>query len=447
MMNDRLTTVTGNYLVLSDCKGSRFSDFNMFGHSDQVTTTGSQLFDIITATPTLDGSVIDEHTIRVVNVNTQIIDPTTSLSSHLKAGHTYHISAVAKKVAEPPNVADLMIGNNTKGFIVRVEQTNDDGTVKGVNLPEIRNYTQLNINDTVKVSGNFTIPDTYTGKASLFLHASNHKDDSDNRYFDTIDYIDIMISEGTEDKPWEPYTGGKPSPSPEYPQEIVSVGDGGNIELKVSGENMEVKQATFAYEPYKEQSITIPLSEPLRKVYISLKDMYIRDRICRKDGVWGIERWCFKLILDESSRWGTYAYTNKQGIVEYYGFKTYDTSPLPHSSRRAGFSNMFPVVEKGTSEHMEIWLGVDSDSVFVVGIPQWDGSLPDNGLSNWMRFLSENPLEIVSYLDEPIFEPFADDIQSALNSLYTYASETSYISNSENSEMMIIYRQLNNREG
>lgn len=32
-----------------------------------------------------------------------------------------------------------------------------------------------------------------------------------------------MLNEGSTALPWEPYTGGKPSPSPEYPQEIVSV--------------------------------------------------------------------------------------------------------------------------------------------------------------------------------------------------------------------------------
>lgn len=31
-----------------------------------------------------------------------------------------------------------------------------------------------------------------------------------------------MINQGSTLKPWEPYTGGRPSPSPEYPQEIVS---------------------------------------------------------------------------------------------------------------------------------------------------------------------------------------------------------------------------------
>lgn len=32
-----------------------------------------------------------------------------------------------------------------------------------------------------------------------------------------------MLNKGSAALPWEPYTGGKPSPSPEYPQEIVSV--------------------------------------------------------------------------------------------------------------------------------------------------------------------------------------------------------------------------------
>lgn len=39
----------------------------------------------------------------------------------------------------------------------------------------------------------------------------------------------LMIYEGTEDKPYEPYTGGIPSPSPDYPQEITSVGGYDNL--------------------------------------------------------------------------------------------------------------------------------------------------------------------------------------------------------------------------
>ena len=36
--------------------------------------------------------------------------------------------------------------------------------------------------------------------------------------------LHLMLSKGSTPHPWEPYTGGKPSPSPDYPQEIESAG-------------------------------------------------------------------------------------------------------------------------------------------------------------------------------------------------------------------------------
>lgn len=37
---------------------------------------------------------------------------------------------------------------------------------------------------------------------------------------------------------FEPYTGGKPSPSPEYPQEIASIGENGSIDIGITGKNL-----------------------------------------------------------------------------------------------------------------------------------------------------------------------------------------------------------------
>ena len=44
-----------------------------------------------------------------------------------------------------------------------------------------------------------------------------------------------MLNVGTTPLPFEPYTGGKPSPSPEYPQEIHNAGDEGEIDVGVTG--------------------------------------------------------------------------------------------------------------------------------------------------------------------------------------------------------------------
>ena len=50
----------------------------------------------------------------------------------------------------------------------------------------------------------------------------------------------IQIEKGSAATDYEPYTGGIASPSPAYPQELVSAGDGGDIELEVCGGNLKV---------------------------------------------------------------------------------------------------------------------------------------------------------------------------------------------------------------
>lgn len=54
----------------------------------------------------------------------------------------------------------------------------------------------------------------------------------------TSSFIDNIIVSGDKNVPYEPYTGGKPSPSPEYPQEIVSVGGNGSIDVGIVGKNL-----------------------------------------------------------------------------------------------------------------------------------------------------------------------------------------------------------------
>lgn len=48
----------------------------------------------------------------------------------------------------------------------------------------------------------------------------------------------VMLNQGETPLPYEQYTGGKPSPSVEYPQEIVNAGDDGSVGIKVTGKNL-----------------------------------------------------------------------------------------------------------------------------------------------------------------------------------------------------------------
>jgi hypothetical protein len=47
----------------------------------------------------------------------------------------------------------------------------------------------------------------------------------------------IMVSKEVPTK-WEPYTGGKPAPSPSYPQKITDAGNDGNIVAQIEGKNL-----------------------------------------------------------------------------------------------------------------------------------------------------------------------------------------------------------------
>lgn len=91
-----------------------------------------------------------------------------------------------------------------------------------------------------------------------------------------------MLNIGSEALPFEPYTGGKPSPSPEYPQEIVSVGGSGSIGVEITGKNLinadeyysQFKQSdgTYKAKTVTLNDIRISLSEFVGKeITISVK--------------------------------------------------------------------------------------------------------------------------------------------------------------------------------
>lgn len=62
-------------------------------------------------------------------------------------------------------------------------------------------------------------------------------------------FIDNIMLCGEANQPYEPYTGGKTSPSPDYPQEIVSSGENRSIGVEITGKNYVNKsQFEASYE-------------------------------------------------------------------------------------------------------------------------------------------------------------------------------------------------------
>lgn len=202
-----MRTEEGTRLVLNNPKQGRFGDvlteFNMYGRSEQFSTTGAQLFNenieiknrgvtikINGSTVTFKGTVSDESSSRV-NFQKKII---------LKPGK-YTASSSNKKI-----FADFSV-KKANDEMIYSSHIEIDGTEE-----EVR----------VRV---------------LFGKRPSAKGDVINGT------TNIMVNEGDIALPYEPYTGGKPSPSPEYPQEIKSVV---NPTVKVTNEDgLKVQSVTL----------------------------------------------------------------------------------------------------------------------------------------------------------------------------------------------------------
>lgn len=74
-------------------------------------------------------------------------------------------------------------------------------------------------------NSSFTLDGTET-ECKIYAQVSQGKTVDETAY--------PMLNSGSTALPWEPYTGGAPSPSPDYPQEIKSVGDSGTINVSLS---------------------------------------------------------------------------------------------------------------------------------------------------------------------------------------------------------------------
>ena len=175
-------TVSGiGSIVLENCVETRFKRLVLSGNSKQTSTTGKNLFDI---------AKLKSKTIPTENIN---IEESTIT---LPAGGAIYFNKL-KDVC-----TDLKVGDEVCLFAK---------TTGG------RSFIGF-YHESVSISSwNFNAKNTITENvlnSALLLYSDVDK---------TVVISDIMITK-VNDKTYEPYTGGKPSPSPEYPQEIVSAG-------------------------------------------------------------------------------------------------------------------------------------------------------------------------------------------------------------------------------
>ena len=176
-------SASGNPAIMSDTlKNNPMNEMKVFGWSKQETTTGAQLWEF--------GDI------------KSLVVASKNFSTSLKKGK-YTITADVESTDTDSEVCLVIIEG------------------RNISLPRGKG-----------VSATFDV--TKEGVA-IQMYASNNYANSQG---DTVSFKNVMLNAGDTALPYEPYTGGQPSPSPNYPQQIVSAGAGGEVEVTICGKNL-----------------------------------------------------------------------------------------------------------------------------------------------------------------------------------------------------------------
>lgn len=225
----------------------------------------------------------------------------------------------------------------------------------------------------------------------------------------TTDFDLSKICLGIGSEPiYEPYTGGIPSPSPDYPQEIKSVV---NPTVKVTNEDgLKVQSVTL-------NNITlnaIPVSSG-GNVTIDGKQ-YIADRVVEKDGVFGIERNIREIHTNTKTMNNSEDYPGWNKVEGIADVIYYNVDPVGQARKLYYTSNFTRV--------LILQNNVGTNNVLYY---------PKNIIGYSQSELIAKAIDVDMYirLQDAIFEPLPVDMQAKLRTLVTNYSVTNISVNSE----------------
>ena len=214
----------------------------------------------------------------------------------------------------------------------------------------------------------------------------------------------IIINEGSIAKPYEPYTGNKPSPSPEYPQEIKNSGKRNEETQKYE---VDVKITNAEQNWSKEQSLTLTSDRPLTKW----------DRLVEQGGEIG---WLYKSKVYDGfdGKNNRIELGNKVGNVRHFSVYFANT---PNSAGNANSycDKYIGVNVSWTKEKFGIFCDWNNGVKFF--------SAPNEKVTNLEEFkawLIENPLGLAYETLETEFIPLPQSEQNAIRALKTYYPTT-----------------------
>ena len=203
-----ISEAEGETILVNDSGEKGLSGLKVFGWSKQKTTTGAQLVNI-----NKSGISSDKFSVVVEDDGRMNISKTSETSTNQE----YNIFGSSqdnenKIVLESQGIASTNINIGTPGTDSLIILYTSEGN------------KYININSSATLNSGIEI---YGAILRVITTAIGSQDG-----------VCLQIQYGNIATDYEPYTGGQASPSPDYPQEIVSAGDSGEINFNVGGKNL-----------------------------------------------------------------------------------------------------------------------------------------------------------------------------------------------------------------
>lgn len=367
---DRVELEGTGMLVLPNSLDAPLERLELGGKTEQVQTTGAQLLKPKDGSYTVFGVSVD-----IANGEIKLSGTATS-----SGGRTIRLS-------EPFLLKAGTYSSEVDGKIDFILSKNSDNSYL-TNLL-VKNF---NVNEDTEV---------YVGLNVMAQNTYNNK-------------YHIMLNSGNIPLPYEPYTGGKPSPSPEYPQEIKNVGKWNEETQKYE---VDVKITNAEQNWSKEQTLTLTSDRPITKW----------DRLVEQGGQIG---WLYatkKHVVTGSEHFIS-------GGVNYYTGSSVD---LYFNVMDATGSQG---IVKNLSDVPSIWHNKDAEGFRVNGsqfhirlkntrLSVSDDATKDEKIAAYKTYLvgeheKGTPYEIVYQSLEPEFVPLPQSEQNAIRALKTYYPTT-----------------------
>lgn len=383
--NNGYTLVTqkgkGQIIATGTMDGVPFEQIVMQGWTKQITTTGAQLFNQLTVTENKYVSDTDGE-----------LRTATNIGKALNASDYIDVSGLGQIFISKTNTSEwAAFYDSDKVYI-----SGFTGYGKVIAVPEGASYAR------------FTV-----AKESMGI---------------------FMVNAGATAQPWEPYSGGLPSPSPDYPQEVVSAGlyDDGSEKYKI---NLTVTDGNE-----KQQNVLLASDRLLTQW----------DRLEKRDGVWG---WVYKgieyTVTGEENFQGDYP--AREHVSNRYFVSSnilQNNNPLAQNA----FCNRAKFAESPWNKDLEytafscnanqIHLALLNDDTGIT--QQSTAEEVTAAIKQYLKTIHEagTPFKVWYETELETFVPLSESEQSALNALTTYYP-TTVISNGQDCEMEVTYKTIN----